>query len=62
MLYGIGLTSISITLDGVSQNTPLTRSAQGGLFAGRIKTYIDQMNQVLPILKSKYRGIPFEVL
>ena len=62
MLYGIGLTSISITLDGVSQNTPLTRSAQGGLFSGRIKTYMDQMNQVLPILKSKYRGVVFEVL
>lgn len=62
VLYGIGLTSISISLDGVSQNTPLTRSAQGGLFAGRIKTYTEEMNQVLPILKSKYRGIPFEVL
>lgn len=62
ILYGIGLTSISITLDGVSQNTPLTRSGQGGLFAGRIKTYIDQMNEVMPVLKSKYRGVPFEVL
>lgn len=62
VLYGIGLTSISISLDGVSQNTPLTRSAQGGLFAGRIKTYIDQMNEILPILKSKYRGIVFEIL
>lgn len=62
ILYGIGLTSISITLDGVSQNTPLTRSGQGGLFAGRIKTYIDQMNEVMPALKSKYRGVPFEVL
>lgn len=62
ILYGIGLTSISISLDGVSQNTPLTRSGQGGLFAGRIKTYIDQMNEVLPTLKGKYRGISFEVV
>ena len=63
VLYGIGITSFSITLDGVSQSTPLTRSGQGGLFAGRIKTYIDDMNErLLPILKSKYRGIPFEVL
>jgi hypothetical protein len=47
----------------VSQNTPLARSGQGGLFAGRIKTYIDDMNdRLLPVLKSKYRGIPFEVL
>ena len=63
VLYGIGITSISISLDGVSQNTPLTRSGQGGLFAGRIKTYIDDMNErLLPVLKSKYRGISFEVL
>lgn len=62
ILYGVGLTSISITLDGVSQNTPLTRSAQGGLFAGRIKQYVDEMNQVLPALKNQYRGITFEVL
>lgn len=63
VLYGIGITSVSISLDGVSQNTPLTRSGQGGLFAGRIKTYIDDMNErLLPVLKSKYRGISFEVL
>ena len=63
VLYGIGVTSINITLDGVSQSTPLARSGQGGLFGGRIKTYIDDMNdRLLPILKSKYRGIPFEVL
>ena len=62
VLYGIGLTSISISLDGVSQNTPLTRSGQGGLFSGRIRTYIDEMNRVLPILKGKYRGIAFEVV
>jgi hypothetical protein len=62
VLYGIGVTSINISLDGVSQNTPLARSAQGGLFAGRIKTYIDEMNRTLPALKSKYRGIAFEVL
>lgn len=62
VLYGIGLSSISISLDGVSQNTPLTRSAAGGLFAGRIKTYSDQINQMLPALKSKYRGIPIEIV
>jgi hypothetical protein len=63
ILYGVGISSISVSLDGVSQNTPLTRSGNGGLFAGRIKTYIDDMNnRLLPILKSKYRGISFEVL
>jgi hypothetical protein len=62
ILYGIGLTSVQITLDGVSQSTPLTRSSSGGLFGGRIKTYIDDLERMLPILSSKYRGIPFEIL
>lgn len=62
ILYGIGVTSIQLSLDGVSQNTPLSRSSQGGIFAGRIKSYIDEINRVLPTLKSKYRGISFEVL
>lgn len=63
ILYGIGITSFNVTLDGVSQSTPLARSAQGGLFGGRIKTYIDDINNtLLPTIISKYRGIPFEVL
>lgn len=62
VLYGVGMSSVSISLDGVSQNTPLTRSAQGGLFGGRIKQYLDELNQQLPNLKNQYRGIAFEVL
>ena len=62
ILYGIGVTSIQMSLDGVSQNTPLTRSASGGLFAGRMKFYSEDINKQLPSLKSKYRGTTFEVL
>ena len=60
VLYGIGITSINITLDGVSQSTPLSRSGQGGLFAGRMKQYIDDIDRMMPSMKSKYRGISFE--
>jgi hypothetical protein len=62
VLYGIGITSINITLDGVSQSTPLTRSGQGGLFAGRMKQYIDDIDRAIPSMKSKYRGISFDVV
>ena len=62
VLYGIGISSIQISLDGVSQSTPLTRSSQGGLFSGRIKTYLEELDRMMPALKSKYRGIAFEVL
>lgn len=62
IIYGVGLTSISISLDGVSQNTPLTRSSSGGLFSGRMKQYIDDLQRDHSILRLKYRGITFEVL
>lgn len=62
IIYGVGIASISISLDGVSQNTPLTRSHQGGLFAGRIKQYTEEINRDFQDLKYEYRGITFEVL
>lgn len=62
VLYGIGITSINITLDGVSQSTPLSRSGQGGLFAGRMKQYVDDIDRMMPSMRSKYRGISFEVV
>jgi hypothetical protein len=62
ILYGVGFSSISISLDGVSQNTPLTRSGAAGMFGARQKLYIDELNLMMPDLKYKYRGITFEVL
>jgi hypothetical protein len=62
ILYGVGLGSISISLDGVSQNTPLTRSGKYGLFTGRMQLYTDEINQTMPDLKANYAGIAFMVL
>ena len=62
VLYGIGITSVNITLDGVSQSTPLSRSGQGGLFAGRMKQYVDDIDRMMPSMKSRYRGISLEVV
>ena len=61
-LYGVGLTSINISLDGVSQTTPLSRGGKYGLFGARIQLYLDEMNRVFGNLKNIYRGITFEVL
>ncbi len=62
ILYGVGITSIQLSLDGVSQSTPLSRSAQGGIFAGRIKQYTEEIKTEMPNLRNQYRGITFEVL
>jgi len=62
IIYGVGISSISISLDGVSQTTPLTRSGNSSLFGSRIKQYTEEINKDFPDLRSIYRGITFEVL
>lgn len=61
-LYGVGLSSISISLDGVSQNTPLTKGGKYGMFSDRISLYQDDINQMMESLQYIYRGIAFDVL
>ena len=61
-LYGVGLSSISISLDGVSQNTPLTKGGKYGMFSDRISLYQDDINKMMESLQYIYRGIAFDVL
>lgn len=61
-LYGVALSSISISLDGVSQNTPLTRGGKYGMFSDRMQYYMDLINSMMENMKYVYRGITFEVL
>lgn len=62
ILFGVGTTSQSLSLDGLSQSTSLARNGQGGLFGGRIKQYADEIRNKLPQLKNNYIGISFGVL
>ena len=62
ILLGVGLTGSTVSLDGVSQSISTTRSSQGGLFAGRIKQYADELKEEANTMKYVYRGILFEVL
>lgn len=61
-LYGVAFSSISISLDGVSQNTPLTRGGKYGMFTDRIQLYMDQINQNIETMKYIYHGITFFVV
>lgn len=61
-LYGVGIGSLSISLDGVSQNTPLTKSGKYGMFSGRIQMYIDDINNMMENAKYIYKGITFDCL
>ena len=46
----------------ISELADMIRSGQGGLFAGRMKQYVDDIDRMMPSMRSKYRGISFEVV
>lgn len=54
-----GITSSSLSLDGLSQSISTTRSGQGGVFAGRIKQYGDEIKASLLEMKDWYKGLNF---
>lgn len=61
ILLGVGLTSLSVSLDGISQNTSTTRSGQGGLFYGRVKEYGEELKDAKKELKMVYLGLNIQV-
>lgn len=52
-----GVSSASLSIDGLSQNISTVKSAQGGAFAGRITQYQNMMKDLLPALHRKYHGV-----
>lgn len=62
VLLGIGATSQSLSVDGLSQSTSLSRSGQSGLFGGRIKQYGDELKADLLQARNNYIGISFGVM
>lgn len=61
-LYGVAMSSLSVSLDGVSQNIPLTRGGKYGMFSDRIQMYIDDINNIMENAKYIYKGLTFEVV
>jgi len=60
---GIGITSKSISFDGLSESLSTSRSGTTSLFGARIKQYTDEItNMNLSLLKDTYRGILFETM
>jgi hypothetical protein len=62
ILLGVGLSSLSISLDGVSQSTSTTRSGSGGLFAGRIKQYAEELKEQVANARMFYCGLTLDVM
>ena len=61
ILYGPGISNQSFSLDGISQSFGVTKSAEGGAYSGRIKQYLQKINDDLPLLKKKYQGFRLNV-
>jgi hypothetical protein len=61
-LYGTGMSSISVSLDGVSQNIPLTKGGKYGMFSDRIQLYTEQLNDMMENMKYLYAGLTFDVI
>jgi hypothetical protein len=61
-LYGAGVSSLNVSLDGVSQTIPLTKGGKYGIFGDRIQLYLDEINASMDSMRENYRGLVFEVL
>lgn len=61
-LYGTGISSWSVSLDGVSQSTPFTKGGKYGMFNDRITLYLEEINAAMQDMKYLYSGIVFDVL
>lgn len=59
IILGIGVTSQSLTLDGLSQSVATSRSGQTNLFGARMKQYSDETLATSKQLRDYYVGITF---
>lgn len=62
LIIGAGIASQSIGIDGLSQSIGTTQSAMFGGASSRIKQLSDDLEQMLPTLRSYYGGIDMTVV
>jgi hypothetical protein len=60
-LYGTGVQSWSVSLDGVSQSVPL-KNGRFGMFSDRIELYTQEIDKIIESAKYVYKGITFDCL
>jgi len=65
--HGVGMSSYSVSLDGLSQNTSLIKSGEYGIYGSRIKQFtsdvfgVNGQGGAIEAMKAKYRGITWDV-
>lgn len=59
ILLGAGITSQSLSMDGLSQSISTTRSSTSSIYAARIKQYGDELAKGMLDMKDWYKGMNF---
>lgn len=59
VLLGAGITSQSLSLDGLSQSIGSTKSASSSAYSARIKQYMDELKEPLASMKDWYKGFNY---
>lgn len=62
LIVGAGIASQSISIDGLSQSVATTSSATNAGYGARMISYGKELKDLLPKLRSYYRGIPLQVV
>ena len=58
---GLGIGSISLGLDGISQSVGTTKD-QGNVFGGRIRQYVEELKEQVASLRAFWKGIRLTVV
>lgn len=62
LLIAPGVSSQSLSFDGLSQSVSTTKSASTSAYSARMKQYTDELKYNLPTLINNYKGISFTVM
>lgn len=57
LIAGAGIGTISLSMDGLSQNIGTTASATNAGYGARIKQYLEQIKQQIPLLRKYYKRV-----
>lgn len=57
LIAGAGIATVSLSLDGLSQNIGTTSSATNAGYGARVGNYLKQIKEQIPILRRYYKGI-----
>lgn len=61
LIIGAGISSQSISLDGLSQSVNSTLSAENSGYGGRVREYRQELKETEKILAKYYKGLDFDV-